>query len=206
MYQSPPHTREALLGGDSPRSAADLGQNRAASVSGVPSRTASGVGDPVITLVWLTSRPFLIFLSFLALIWPFTPYWVSAAGPIVAPVLAFSGSSVMSDPTTNRPATFGLDVQSNRVSTLRSGKRHTMHHVVVHQDGPNGDDTTSNDPDDDDDNDTSHDLVDDSDTDLAFTAFFIERALYKIAHDVDSALAWTETLPSHSHAGQRLRC
>jgi hypothetical protein len=204
MYQSSLHTRETLLGGDSARSAADLGT--AAWVTSVPSRRAIGARDTVITLLWLTPRAFLILLSFSSLIWPLTPNRASATGPIVAQALAFCGFSAMSGPTANRPATTGLDVQSTRVSTLRSGKRHTMHPVMVHNDGTNGDDTTSNNPDDDDDDDTSHDLDDDSETDQAITAFFIESVLYKIGHDADSAPAWTDTFPSHFPAGQRLRC
>jgi hypothetical protein len=210
MYQSPLHTREALPGGDSEGSAADLCKGRGAPVSllppGVPVRSVAGGGHTAAVLGCLGTRLFLRSLCFVAVIWAFIPSQASTAGSVVAHSEATRGDCAVHGAVANRPAPSRAVARSNCLSTLRSGKHHAAFHKTAHPDSANGDDTTSNDPDDDDDDDTSNDLRDDGDNDEAITAFVDETVLCMIGLDDESAPTWTQNLSSPFPAGQRLRC
>jgi hypothetical protein len=210
MYQSPPYTREALLGGDSAGSAADLCKGRGAPVSllppGVPVRSVAGGGHTAGVLACLRTRLFLRSLCFVAVIWAFIPSQASTAGSDVAHSEATRGDCAVHGAVANRPAPSRSVARSNCLSNLRSGKHHAAFHKTARPDSANGDDTTSNDPDDDDDDDTSNDLRDDGDNDEAITAFVDEAVLCMIGLDDESAPTWTQNLSLPFPAGQQLRC
>jgi hypothetical protein len=207
MYESPRYPGEVFLGGDSGRSVADLGQLPAESASGVLAGRGTDVEYTAFAAGRRGARLFLILLSFVALVWAFSPVEASTGATVLPPREASAGRRAVPGATENHPApSRPAGARSHWVSTLRSGKRHAVFHVPVRQDSPNGDDTTSNDPDDDDDDDTSHDLRYESKTDHALVTFLVETVLCEIGHDAESAPAWTQIISSSVPAGQRLRC